>query len=514
MMHQYRENLYARSSASNCTLKSRHELHLLENAPTLPENSFFLESSAPATPQLTMSGSSSFSVSTPPLTSSSSSPVTPVTEFPISVPDWPMPRVSEELTHLFIPHNRATPLVKSTFNLSMARNIVDENSSSSEYEFGANFMEEKDRPTSNPQSPHIQQKSGESATHTLSRFTSRLPSLSTKWRHRKNSSLSTGNSGDTAKTATSSRSSSVTSGFDRDVNSLNMPPLSRHNSSAIEPSPPASPYNSSIFSEYGEDPIDRVRLSSTPLLPPKMEASLKDGPISQSLLPSPLMVDESRTPSVFSFENSPSAPHARGLSTQPSIASFQRRSKKITNPSTEIPASLVLPAPDKWSDLLGHANFTIYPEPYLPIRFDRASCLKLASDWEAARTEFFKQQARTLEHYGPNSKTYKLTEDKWSEINGQWKLYIDQAITNAVAQGEDLNSLINLDINIFKRMPKFNPHIDGKFPSLGDQNIVGPMEIGQQMSKPSSPTHKQSSSKLFKLGSLFGKGSADEKLSS
>jgi hypothetical protein len=396
---------------------------------------------------------------------------------------------------------------------------VDEKSSTEDYEksapleynLGLNSAEEKDRPTSSSQSPQLQQKSGEFVINSMSRITNRLPSFSRKWRHRKNSSLSTGNSGETSRTTASSRSSSVTSGYDREIASLNMPPLSRHSSSAIETSPPVSPFNSSVFPADDEDPIDRVRLSSTPLLPPKMVGPSMDEPICQNSSHSPSMADEFRTPSVVSFESSQGIVHSRGLSKQTSIASFQRRSRKITNPTTEMPASLVLPTPDKWSDLLGHANFTIQPEPYLPVTFDRAACLKLVADWETARAEFFKQQARTVEHYGPNSKTYKLTEDKWTEIDDQWKRYVEQATAQAAAQGEYLDSLINLDITLSKRMPKFNPHIDGKFPTLGDQNIVGPMEIGQQMSKPSSPTHKLPTSKLFKLGSLFGKGTADER---
>jgi hypothetical protein len=372
-----------------------------------------------------------------------------------------------------------------------------ENHSALGYDLGGAISDGPDRPTSSPQSPHKRQRSGESGTHPISRFASRLPSFSKKWRHRKNSSMSTGNGSDFARPNTSSRASSA-SGGEKDLSSFNnMSILSRHNSSAIENSPLASPFGSPIFPEYSEDPVDRMKLSATPLLPPKMVAST-DEPAD----PNPSRTEGTRS-SAVSVENQNFNPRYHSVSAKPSIASFQR-SRQNTNSNSDPPTSLVLPTPDKWSNLLGHANFTIQPEPYLPETFDRTSCLKLAADWEVARAEWFLHQARTLEHYGPNSQTYKLTDEKWAEIEAEWAQCIEQTTAKAVAQGESLDKLGS---DLPKRIPKYNPYGDGKFPGLGDQTIVGVMETA----KPSSPTRNNSASKLFKLGNIFIRSLSDEK---
>jgi hypothetical protein len=509
-MSQSRNNLVPQLIRTNST---RHVL--LESAiPKSPETPFFLDSSSPATPLLTMSSPSSY-CSSPTFTPSTSSPATPVTDnlAPATL-DWPMPLVSEELfdTGVISYASQISP-PKTPKNSSFARNIMDvissastpENQSSLDYDLGGAISDGPDRPTSSPQSPHKRQRSGESGTHTISRFTSRLPSFSKKWRHRKNSSLSTGNGSDFGKPNTSSRASSL-SGCEKDIPSFsNMAILSRHNSSAIENSPPNSPFGSPILPEYEEDPIDRMKLSTTPLLPPKMVVST-DEPSE----PYPSQCNpraEGTRSSAVSVENQSATLRYQSLSAKPSIASFQR-SRKSTNPNTDPLTSLVLPTPDKWSNLLGHANFTIHPEPYSPETYDRASCLKLAADWEVARAEWFLHQARTLEHYGPNSQTYKLTDEKWAEVEAEWQQCIEQTTARVVAQGESLDKLGS---DLPKRIPKYNPYGDGKFPGLGDQTIVGVMETVQQTVTLSSQTRNSSASKLFKLGSIFNRSLSDEK---
>ena len=67
---------------------------------------------------------------------------------------------------------------------------------------------------------------------------------------------------------------------------------------------------------------------------------------------------------------------------------------------------------DKWTNLLGHANFTILPEPYVPEHSDAASLRQLFADWESARCNYAKHQVRTAEHYGVTSKHYTLTEQR------------------------------------------------------------------------------------------------------
>lgn len=468
-----------------------------------PNNTYYIETSVPATPSLVMSGASSAQSTSPEFTPSSSSPVTPVTDHQVSNQDWRMPRLSEELISAGASlQTRKVPL-KALFPSPLLINGIDdlnpysrqESSTSMEYNLGRRITPDAERPTSSPHSPHKRDRSGESSSSSLSRFTSRLPSFSNKWRHRKNSSLSTGDGGDKS---ASTRSSSVTSIHDHDYLMLSMPGLTRQDSCAIETSPPMSPYESSVFPEPTKDPIDRQKQSSTPLLPPKIQAALQEEPIYQNPLQSPSVAGQSRAPSVASIEYSPLIPQSDGLSTRPSISSFQQTRK--TGSILETSQTLLPPPPDRWSDILGHANFTIYPKPYIPDIVDRATCQKLTADWELARAEFIKQQARVSEHYGPNSKIYTLSEDKWAEIDAEWKSNFKMVAANAVCQGIELDALhIDSNTNLPKRIPKFNPHVDGKFPTLGDGTIVGPMEIGQQVTQSVHPTQKSPTSRFFRL---------------
>ena len=136
--------------------------------------------------------------------------------------------------------------------------------------------------------------------------------------------------------------------------------------------------------------------------------------------------------------------------------------------------------------MLGHANFSIEPEPYLPpAPVTAASCKKLRSDWEAARFAYAKHLSRTGEHYGTTSKTYRLTIEKWAEVDAEWMRNIDTAVATVVPTSPIFSpALSEVEAKVIKVEPKPHPPLikmpslsDGKFPELGDEGIVGPMEV-------------------------------------
>ena len=161
---------------------------------------------------------------------------------------------------------------------------------------------------------------------------------------------------------------------------------------------------------------------------------------------------------------------------------------------------------DKWAIKLGHANFTITPEPYVPEVCDTASLRQLFADWEQARCNFTKHLVRTGEHFGVTSKTYMLTEQKWAEIDALWRSNNDQAIARAAERGEELEPTSPCEPAPLSKMPTLdNPNSEGKFPKLGDEDIVGPMVQVAAQVPPPSPRKRD----IFKaLTSIFGRSSA------
>jgi len=131
---------------------------------------------------------------------------------------------------------------------------------------------------------------------------------------------------------------------------------------------------------------------------------------------------------------------------------------------------------DKWAIKLGHANFTIEPEPYMPQVCDVDACRRLFADWEQARINFSKHLVRTSDHFGATSKTYALTEEKWAEIDAQWKRNNDFAVAKAAESSQDSIPITPTEPAPLVKLPSLNdPKSEGKFPKLGDEDIVGPM---------------------------------------
>jgi hypothetical protein len=51
------------------------------------------------------------------------------------------------------------------------------------------------------------------------------------------------------------------------------------------------------------------------------------------------------------------------------------------------------------------------------------------ADWDMARN--YMKHVRTGEHYGVTSKIYKLTEEKWADVDMQWKKNSELLIAKA-----------------------------------------------------------------------------------
>lgn len=223
--------------------------------------------------------------------------------------------------------------------------------------------------------------------------------------------------------------------------------------------------------------IERERaLATTPLLPPLMTDLMALPTTTQS---SPLESPTVASPSTLGHQSPLVGPQP--LSTKPSISSFHRSAL-----SAELSH---IPAPDAWSDRLGHANFTILPQPYRPETLDLASLRQLRTDWDAARVNYTKHLVRTGEHYGMTSKTYALTEAKWAETDSAWRAHHGEIAEAVVASGAAA-SYGKLEEGVLTTVPRMDT--EGKFPERGDEDIVGPMVREATMSNPADGTERKS----------------------
>ena len=254
-----------------------------------------------------------------------------------------------------------------------------------------------------------------------------------------------------------------------------------HNSSPVSPID-IEKANASFHEE--EDVSENV--ATTPLLPPVMAqfaSGINDGPV-QSPLQSPKIAE---SPTVIQcsspasgFGGLPSPP----LSTRPSVSSFHRRQLLS---ASEIPPILLADPQDEWANKLGHANFTIHPEPYLPDVFDLTTCKQFRADWESARCNFRKHLARTGEHYSTTSRVHRLTEEKWAHVDAIWKRNNELTLSRT-AERDDEGVVLSQQSSIKQKppppmkIPSINgPGSEGKFPEIGEVGIVGPMAQDKPM---------------------------------
>lgn len=246
-----------------------------------------------------------------------------------------------------------------------------------------------------------------------------------------------------------------------------------------------------------EDPVDYRELASTPLLPPMMESGHgKRRSQIQSPLQSPTIAsDGTFAHALRSTPNLPGIP-TPPLSTKASIASFHRTGSDPTGLGADIPPMPLSDDNDPWAARLGHANFHVTPEPYFPDYCDASSCHRLLADWEAARMDYMRQAAPISEHYGPTSRTFKLAERKWAEIDATWRA--NHEIARAQAGGPEESPVYKplAETAPLPKMPTLNdPEQPSKFPKIDEADIVGPMVQYARVQR--QPTRRPSFLRLF-----------------
>jgi hypothetical protein len=364
-------------------------------------------------------------------------------------------------------------------------------SSTIEYDLTDSFWSDGDF-SSNPQ---VKKRLAEGSPFAsiATRLSNKLPSLPKRWKSRKSNGQAS--TVDNLREAVSihsaeSRSPSFAGAIAQ--------PYDKHFGMQMPPSPARSALdedeeNHNMFlidiQEANKYSSGWDGIATTPLLPPLLIPGSNtpwESPI-QSPLQSPT-VAELREP--FSTVNTPAntsttpqikecstvgRPPTPPLSTHTSVSSFHRHKPGHLVPSNEIPPIFIGDS-DEWANRLGHANFNIQPEPYLPEVFDLNACKQIRANWDLARCNFAKHLVRTGEHYGITSKTYRLTEEKWAEIDSRWRRY-DEITISKTAEESGVNAIkLSEAAAAPMKIPSLNdPRSEGKFPKLGDEDIVGPM---------------------------------------
>ncbi|KAK8086750.1 only proline and serine are matching in the corresponding protein [Apiospora phragmitis] len=364
----------------------------------------------------------------------------------------------------------------------LVQSATDIYASSGNFEYDVGFLSDSDF-NSTLRVSKKRQSGTESPFSGLSqRLGSRFPPL-TRWKSRRKASPTSSPVSDFGfdlrpafSRATSRAASRAASSRSSSLSTTARHPRDRAQELALPPTPALSFYESSesvtlpslIDAEKANSigpEIERQRaLATTPLLPPYMN----DASTSSTAAPSPL-----ESPTIISSPlMEPQSPLVLSppLSAKPSYSSFHRIVL-----SAELPN---IPAPDAWSDRLGHANFTIEPQPYKPDTLTLDSLRQLKEDWDAARVNYTKHLARTGEHYGTTSKTYAMTEEKWAEIDAAWRLELDE-LADAVLSTGAASALSNYDRAVLTTLPRMDA--EGKFPDRGDEDIVGPMARDEVM---------------------------------
>ncbi|CCU82574.1 hypothetical protein BGHDH14_bgh06882 [Blumeria hordei DH14] len=148
---------------------------------------------------------------------------------------------------------------------------------------------------------------------------------------------------------------------------------------------------------------------------------------------------------------------------------------------------------DEWANKLGHANFTILPEPYIPPTFDINACRKLRKDWDLARFNYTKHLLRTGEHYGITSQIYQLTEEKWNATDKIWQQNHETTVENMIENGSSaFKSSQTCSWDEEEHLKNTSPNNlsrhGNKYSLIGDQNIIGPMVQAASTLRRTPPT--------------------------
>ena len=325
-----------------------------------------------------------------------------------------------------------------------------------------------------------------------SRLGTRFPSLSKRWKNKSGAGpkLSIVTHADHSGSRASSANSSQ-------LLSPALSAISKHENH-LPPSPAHTSFEEAVndactaptdIEQPPQEQMETQTQATTPLLPPMMMTyATSSAPVCSPLqCPSTAGSPVFPAPTTPQVHDLPSPP----LSTKPSLVSMRARSRAgtLTAPAADVPPMQMLnETEDEWSRRLGHANFEIEPQPYLPEVKSIQSYRELRADWDLARCNYAKQLARTGEHWGTTSTTYRLTEEKWASIDAEWKKHDS---TMAGLLQPLLTSLTDEDFEQYKSSTSNSvlekpvtrvmvPHIgdsNGKFPEMGDQDIVGPMAV-------------------------------------
>ena len=414
-------------------------------------------------------------------------------------------RTIADIVYRHLRRNRITDLNHSgndfmaTLDAELKRNCVTTVTTREEYDLADDIQADYDYPSN----PVVKKRRGAPSfsfnnlsSNLSSRIGSRMPSISRKHRPQQSMPDSPRESqiGSTRVSRAPSLSSSYHATPDTQAYKLNPSPT-------VVPHGTTSDLPMDDWEEASAE-IDEAREKApTPLLPPimtQLKSHVQEESI-QSPLQSPSIADPESSVSrhgPFHGSGLPSPP----LSTKPSISSFHYP-RTFSSPPAEVPPLSLTEPDDYWSDNLGHANFTIFPEPYTPTEFTLAELKQIRANWDQARRDYTKHLMRTSQNHGSTSNIYRLTQQKWDEVQALWKQNHDLCYArtkeNMTEAGEDVDSSMSASDEsmppqpqpLTKLPPLNGPRSEGKFPKLGeDQDIVGPME---QLPSPISPSQQQ-----------------------
>jgi hypothetical protein len=107
-----------------------------------------------------------------------------------------------------------------------------------------------------------------------------------------------------------------------------------------------------------------------------------------------------------------------------------------------------------------------------------------------------RQAARTSEHYGATSDIYKFTEQKWAEIDAEWRANHERASAEAQANGGSLPFQPLAETQPIAKLPSLqDPQRPSKFPAVSE--IVGPMVSYAKINHERPRSKKPSFLKIF-----------------
>ena len=244
--------------------------------------------------------------------------------------------------------------------------------------------------------------------------------------------------------------------------------------------------------EHFEQPEQDIIRSTTPLLPALLESLKNVAPV-QSPLTSPTVAAYSHI-AVSPLLCGPASPP---LSTQPSTASFGRsRAPTLLSSASEIPPLVIADKEDPMSDQLGHADFTIFPQPYCPEVCDMHAINEVTNARQRARDTFAGHLNSTANLFGFESKVYNLTREKWAAIDVEWQQCLDEMMRRAFAQGQMAMPMTPLEPapiikpSVEKKSAEIKPAdltatvISDPKIRIGVEEILGPMAVSPPQIQP------------------------------